>query len=434
MNKKIEDSVKIVSSKLSTIDREVLQALLQAPNHSASALELKNTIGLKAVVQVNASMGRIGRLLHDEMGSHPDGLMLNAFEWWHVISTGSKTNDRGFVWQLRTEVVAGLLASGYSAIAELPLQAINNIAPQFWTTHWQQSFWNPKSNVDGAPIQGAGSSVFGQRGVAVGDVIYIISLAAGHLFLGGKMQITEIVSRDEAAEILGSENLYDANLWAISKTGGTSLHLRRRLAPSLTKKLLFERADGTRGLTFIDQDNLDNQATRGLGKLTPDSARLLDSIIKATDLMPRADSLLTVTESMLDVSPRDATQIEDVQSDSQNDHDLLMFEGQLKTVTLTQADRSSKARSACISKHGYNCAACNMNFEQTYGLIGKDFIHIHHIEPLGFSNGLHQVNPLTDLIPVCPNCHAMVHRTNPPMSVDELRALINSRQSTRNNY
>ena len=241
------------------------------------------------------------------------------------------------------------------------------------------------------------------------------------------MEIVEIVSRDAAVQILGNDNLYDASQWAINTHGGSPLQLHRRLEPALTKKLLFDRADGRRGLTFADAENLDNQATRGLGKLSPESAQLLNSIIELTDSMPRSGELLTVTEDMLNAQVQTSMYPSNIQSSPKVESDVPMFEGLLKTVTITFTERNPKARAACIAKHGCHCAVCEMNFEDIYGSVGKDYIHVHHIEPLAYANGMREVNPVTDLIPICPNCHAMLHHTDPPMSIAALRTLFNSK-------
>ena len=50
----------------------------------------------------------------------------------------------------------------------------------------------------------------------------------------------------------------------------------------------------------------------------------------------------------------------------------------------------------------------SMNFEQVYGELGKDYIEVHHLHPV--SQGERQVNPIEDLIPLCSNCHSMIHR------------------------
>lgn len=66
---------------------------------------------------------------------------------------------------------------------------------------------------------------------------------------------------------------------------------------------------------------------------------------------------------------------------------------------------------------------CDLDFGESYGPDGTGFIHVHHIEPLAGSGGERSVDPATDLVPVCPNCHAMLHRRSPPFSLDEVRKM-----------
>lgn len=86
-------------------------------------------------------------------------------------------------------------------------------------------------------------------------------------------------------------------------------------------------------------------------------------------------------------------------------------EGTAHNVSITTYERNEQARSICLSHFGYKCQICGFNFEEKYGKLGKDFIHVHHINFISSMKGqTHEINPLTDLIPVCPNCHAMLHR------------------------
>ena len=102
-------------------------------------------------------------------------------------------------------------------------------------------------------------------------------------------------------------------------------------------------------------------------------------------------------------------------------------EGASKTVTVNQYERSAVARSKCLSHHGYKCAVCSFDFEKKYGEIGKNYIHVHHIVPISEIGKEYELNPVTDLIPVCPNCHAMIHITRPALSVNQLRRAIENR-------
>lgn len=103
-------------------------------------------------------------------------------------------------------------------------------------------------------------------------------------------------------------------------------------------------------------------------------------------------------------------------------------EGAMKQVLVNAYERDAKARAACIAKYGYRCAVCSMSFAERYGDIGKEFIHVHHKKPLAARRQEYEVNPVRDLVPVCPNCHAMLHTQDPPRSIEELQNRLLSSQ------
>jgi 5-methylcytosine-specific restriction protein A len=92
-----------------------------------------------------------------------------------------------------------------------------------------------------------------------------------------------------------------------------------------------------------------------------------------------------------------------------------------RRVLVNAYERDPRARRACLQVHGHTCKACGVDFEKRYGSIGKGFIHVHHIKPLAILRRGYLLNPRRDLIPVCPNCHAMLHSSNPPLAVAELK-------------
>lgn len=96
------------------------------------------------------------------------------------------------------------------------------------------------------------------------------------------------------------------------------------------------------------------------------------------------------------------------------------IEGAKKTVTVNSFERDAKARRACIDYHGLSCKCCGFNFGHVYGEHGEGFIHVHHVKPLHSIGEEYEVDPVQDLIPLCPNCHSMIHRRNSLLSVDEL--------------
>jgi 5-methylcytosine-specific restriction protein A len=102
-------------------------------------------------------------------------------------------------------------------------------------------------------------------------------------------------------------------------------------------------------------------------------------------------------------------------------------EGSLKTVFVNSFERNPIARKKCIEHYGYKCQVCDFDFRSFYGEIGKDFIHVHHKIEISSIKKEYVVDPVKDLIPVCPNCHAMLHKRNPAFTVEELKNLINKK-------
>lgn len=103
-------------------------------------------------------------------------------------------------------------------------------------------------------------------------------------------------------------------------------------------------------------------------------------------------------------------------------------EGAVRRVLVSVYERDREARAACLRRHGTRCAVCGMSFEERYGDIGEGFIHVHHKKPLAACRASYQLDPEKDLVPVCPNCHAMLHTSDPPLSVEELKAKIKKQE------
>ncbi len=243
MKKSFTEAVRTALKELSTVEHRLLTTLLESPDHSGTATELRDALTLSHFVVVNRVMGTIGKLVHKEFGAHPDGLPVGSFDWWHVVALGTRVKTRGHIWTLRNEVVDALLG-----------------------------------------------------------------------------ETLEINSSDLASE------------------------------PKSRFEEIYEL-------------------------------------------------------------------------------DTRFFEGLANTIQKDVKARSRKARDVCIQIHGWSCAVCGLNFKKIYGSIGKEFIHVHHLELLSTAAGPRSVNPKTDLAPVCPNCHAMLHRKEPPLSIAELRMHLQNQQT-----
>ncbi len=104
-------------------------------------------------------------------------------------------------------------------------------------------------------------------------------------------------------------------------------------------------------------------------------------------------------------------------------------EGGAVSELLTKYERSRLNRSLCLAYHGYNCKACRINLKEKYGDIARDFIHVHHLNPIS-ENGLITPDPITDFVPLCPNCHAIAHLRTPPLTIEEIQKMLNKNGNT----
>ncbi len=99
-------------------------------------------------------------------------------------------------------------------------------------------------------------------------------------------------------------------------------------------------------------------------------------------------------------------------------------EGTPNNVIITQYERNPYARKVCIEHYGLSCLICGFNFQNVYGEIGKDFIHVHHLRQLATIGKENKIDPIKDLRPVCPNCHAMIHRRKEPYTLEEIKEIV----------
>lgn len=99
-------------------------------------------------------------------------------------------------------------------------------------------------------------------------------------------------------------------------------------------------------------------------------------------------------------------------------------EGAGYVTTVTKYERNAYARQVCLDHYGYKCSICKFDFGITYGDLGQDFIHVHHITPIADIGQKYQLNPIKNLRPVCPNCHAMIHRKRPALTIDGLKEIM----------
>jgi hypothetical protein len=110
-------------------------------------------------------------------------------------------------------------------------------------------------------------------------------------------------------------------------------------------------------------------------------------------------------------------------------HPSGLVEGAVRSITVNAYERNPQARRECIHAHGTNCWICGFNFGAMYGKVAAGYIHVHHLRPLSEVNGEYVVDPVKDLRPVCPNCHAVLHLGGECRSIEEVKKMVEDNQA-----
>jgi hypothetical protein len=102
-------------------------------------------------------------------------------------------------------------------------------------------------------------------------------------------------------------------------------------------------------------------------------------------------------------------------------------EGAKKRIVVNAYERDPTSKPRCLKRWGTRCMVCDFDFASVYGELGAGFIHVHHLRPIHTVGELYVLDPENDLRPVCPNCHAMLHRQNDVLAIEELRRMLRRR-------
>lgn len=100
------------------------------------------------------------------------------------------------------------------------------------------------------------------------------------------------------------------------------------------------------------------------------------------------------------------------------------IEGAARSILVNAYERNRRAREKCLRHHGRLCTVCGFDFEARCEEPAVGYIQVHHVVPIAGVRKEYRLNPITDLRPVCPNCHAVIHRREPPFSIDEVKQML----------
>ena len=100
------------------------------------------------------------------------------------------------------------------------------------------------------------------------------------------------------------------------------------------------------------------------------------------------------------------------------------FEGNRYESESIKYERNPINRKLCIEANGFKCKVCGADLESLYGDVAHNFIEIHHLIPVSTYSTPKIINPILDLIPICPNCHRIAHKRFPPYTPEEIRLML----------
>jgi 5-methylcytosine-specific restriction protein A len=110
----------------------------------------------------------------------------------------------------------------------------------------------------------------------------------------------------------------------------------------------------------------------------------------------------------------------------EGDEPSLDFEDLRRVRLHSRVERNQRLAKKVKALKGYKCEACNFDYEEIYGELGKGYIEAHHLTPISqLKNQVVQMDPQRDFAVLCASCHRMIHRYTRPDDLEGFRSLIN---------
>jgi hypothetical protein len=257
----------------------------------------------------------------------------------------------------------------------------------------------------GVLLDHAASQQFGK--VRPGDTVWIVNIERHtHKFLlVGRIEVRVVCGQRAAERDRGRGALFEAPFHILAIPGSEEPARKIPLDP-VARRLRFVSPEPSDRLTLVD-GRVDQQQVRRLRELAPDTVDLFEQLWR-------------------EASGGDARRAGERGEEVLPNREYI--EGGAVRVLANRYERDREARAACIAHHGAACTVCEMEFADVYGPLGEGFIHVHHLVLVSSRGTRYRVDPVRDLVPVCPNCHAMLHAGEAPPSVEELRRIVRRRR------
>ena len=182
-----------------------------------------------------------------------------------------------------------------------------------------------------------------------------------------------------------------------------------------------------RNLTSHNTLTSQGLASRGEGRNAP--FRITEK--GRQKLLPHTESLQTLVDFSLDDSAQGLSELSDGKHIVVLD-DRIVQEGELKSRTGEYRIRDRALREAAVKHYSKDglllCSVCDFDFSKAYPVVGNGYIQIHHLKPVSFMSGageaMNMNEALSNVRPLCANCHQIAHKCTPPIPIDDLRSLV----------
>lgn len=275
-------------------------------------------------------------------------------------------------------------------------------------------YWQPAEMEDaGEPILHAASEQFGRA--RPGDTLWIVTAPKGNLQLLGRLAISKILDHRSAVRHFRNPELRKASLHAIAKRAG-AVAMRATPIGSIAHRLRFK--SGQRPRLAVMDGRVAAQQLQTMRELTAKSAKLLADTWTSASL-PANTPGDSGALSAADVPARALVGLE-------GSPRLRVHVARERNAAIVKLKRQA---TRAASRGRLPCEVCGFDFGSTYGERGDGFCEVHHLVPLGESETERETR-VEDLAVVCSNCHRMIHRQEPFLSLQVLRRLIKPRRAS----
>jgi hypothetical protein len=158
--------------------------------------------------------------------------------------------------------------------------------PRYFTHYWKNETCRDHEPDSGEPLDYIAGNLFRERGVNESDVIYVVTVKRGCLFLIGRLTVGQICGPAEAARILGTDDLWPAKEHIIAASA-TPMRFDIEVPSEHIEKLLFVASPHSKPPRFTKPAYLDKQTLRSVRELEPASATALDELLPPDTSIPR---------------------------------------------------------------------------------------------------------------------------------------------------